>query len=65
MLLPKWSEKMKAARKEKKLSVQALADLSGVSHGTLERMENGHAPTLNSIEAVTRALGMSVSKFFE
>ncbi len=65
MILPNWALNMKGARLKKKMSVQALADLSGVSHGTIERMEAGEPPNLKSVSAIAEALGMKLSQFFK
>lgn len=63
--LPAWAVRMREARLAKMLSVKALAKLASLSHGTVENAEDGEALSVRSAEAIAKALGMTLSEFFE
>jgi transcriptional regulator with XRE-family HTH domain len=63
--LPVYAVRLKALRKEKKWSVQDLADLSGLSPNTIDRVEGGHAPSLRTLQAVCQVFKIAVHKLLE
>ena len=57
--------KLKAARAEKDLSQQALADLVGVSRQTINAIEKGdYNPTIKLCRAICRALDRTRDDLF-
>ncbi len=55
--------RLRTIRTERKLSLRALADLSGVHFVSLAKMEGGTLdPRLSSVQRVAKALGVSVSE---
>ena len=58
---------IKRLRAKKKLSQQALADLSGVTRPVITQLESGRTQQGRSetIEAIANALGVKVPKLFE
>ena len=57
--------KLKAARAEKDLSQQALADLVGVSRQTINALEKGdYNPTIKLCRAICRALDRTLDDLF-
>ena len=55
-------KEMTKIRKEKKLSLEKLSNLSGISTTTIYNWENGHyAPTLESISNVIEAMGCELT----
>ena len=57
--------KLKAARAEKDLSQQALADLVGVSRQTITAIEKGdYNPTIKLCRAICRALDRTLDDLF-
>ena len=57
--------KLKAARAEKDLSQQALADLVGVSRQTINAIEKGdYNPTIKLCLAICRALDRTLDDLF-
>lgn len=57
--------KLKAARTEKDLSQQALADLVGVSRQTINAIEKGdYNPTIKLCRAICRALDRTLDDLF-
>ena len=57
--------KLKAARAEKDLSQQALADLVGVSRQTINAIEKGdYNPTIKLCRAICRALDRTLDDLF-
>ena len=53
-------------RKEKGYSLRRLAQLSGVSKSTIERLENGYIPkSLREIEQLADALECSVEELLK
>lgn len=57
--------RLKAARAEKGLSQQQLAELVGVSRQTINAIEKGdYNPTVNLCIAICRALGLTLNDLF-
>ena len=57
--------RLKAARAEKDLSQQALADLVGVSRQTINAIEKGdYNPTIRLCRAICRALDRTLDDLF-
>ena len=57
--------KLKAARAEKDLSQQALADLVGVSRQTINAIEKGdYNPTIKLCRAICQALDRTLDDLF-
>lgn len=54
-------EAIKAARKERNLTQNQLAELMGVKKAQVSRIERGCNPTLNTITRAFSALGMAVT----
>lgn len=54
-------EAIKAARKERNMTQDQLAELMGVKKAQVSRIERGYNPTLNTISRAFNALGMAVS----
>lgn len=54
-------EAIKAARKERNLTQDQLAELMGVKKAQVSRIERGNNPTLSTITRAFNALGMAVS----
>jgi transcriptional regulator with XRE-family HTH domain len=53
-------------REQRGYSVRELAKRAGVGYVTIVRIENGHmSPTVDMLEKLARALGISVRDFFE
>lgn len=58
--------KLKVFRKEKGLSLRALAELSDVTVGTLSQIENDNtSPAVGTLKRVLKALGLSMGEFFD
>lgn len=62
---PAWAVRIREERLKREMSVQDLANASGVSHGTIERMEKGIGANLRSIEKIVKVFKLTLSKFFE
>lgn len=61
-----FGHKVRAIRKEKGLSQEALADLSGIDRSYMGHIERGQKNvTLLKIYQIADALNVSVSKFFD
>ena len=59
-------ERLRAKRKEKKLTLQDVAKAAGFSTGFISQIERGiTVPSLTSLVAVCRVLGMDVAGFFQ
>ena len=55
-------ERLRAARRERGLSVGALAETAGIGKGSLSEVENGvRNPTLSTLYALAGALGLPLS----
>ena len=62
---PSWSERLRAARRRKRLSVQALAKLTGVPETTITKLESGlpGIPGTSLVEALhTIALALDLDR---
>lgn len=59
-------EKLHSARTSRGLSLQALAEASGISTGMISQIERGLAnPSINTISKLASALGLQLGIFFE
>ncbi|MSR13158.1 MAG: XRE family transcriptional regulator [Gammaproteobacteria bacterium] len=57
---------LKAQRQAQRLTIQDVATLCGISRGMLSRIENDQAmPSLDTLQRVCRALGLSLANFFK
>lgn len=57
---------IRAARQKRKLSLREAARLSEVSAATLSKLEAGAInPTLATMQALTKALGIKPAEWFE
>ena len=54
-------EAIRAARKERNMTQDQLAELMGVKKAQVSRIERGYNPTLNTITRAFKALGIAVS----
>lgn len=56
------SDKVKKYRCERKLSKMELSRVSGISHRTIEFLENGKIdnPTLKTLKALSNAFGVDI-----
>lgn len=54
-------EAIKAARKERNMTQDQLAEIMGVKKAQISRIERGYNPTINTVAKVFHALGMGVS----
>lgn len=58
--------KIYEARTKRKLTLQDLAMLSGVSKSTLNRIENGiTSPNMAQMEAIAKAMNAHITELFE
>ncbi|GAB6069214.1 helix-turn-helix domain-containing protein [Thiomicrorhabdus hydrogeniphila] len=54
------------ARKNQNLTIADIAQQSGISRGMLSKIENGQvSPSLDSLQKISRALGVPISAFFK
>jgi transcriptional regulator with XRE-family HTH domain len=59
-------QKLKAVRTEREMTLQDLADLTGITRSMLSQIEtNKSLPSLTTLELVSRALGLPMGSFFE
>ncbi len=59
-------ERLRTIRRQKKMSVRALAAASGLAINTLSMIENGKtSPSVSTLQILARALEVSISAFFE
>jgi transcriptional regulator with XRE-family HTH domain len=56
--------RLKARRREKRLSLRDLADQTGVSFNTLSRVERGHVPDLKNFQRIVDWLELPPETFF-
>lgn len=57
---------LKRQRQVQRLTLQDVAELSGISSGMLSRIENGQAtPSLDTLARVCQAVGLSLSALFK
>lgn len=61
-----YKNQIRRIRKEKKLTMQEVADRAGVSVGYICHMENGTRsnPSIEIMERIAIALGKSISEIF-
>lgn len=53
-------------REAQRLSLRELAELSGVSKSTLQRVESGRrSPTLEQLDHIADALNISITQLYE
>ncbi len=58
--------KIRAIRKSRRLSIRALAELSGLSVNTLSLVENGKtSPSVNTLQQIAQSLNLPIVTFFE
>lgn len=58
-------EKLKALRKERKLTTQQLGDLCGMLQPTISKLENGKRKMdLETLNILAKALNVSINEFF-
>jgi len=58
--------RLRALRVEKKLTIRALSELSGLAINTLSMVENGKtSPSVSTLQQLARALGVPITAFFE
>lgn len=58
--------KLRELRKQKKLSLRNLADLTGLNINTISLMENGKiSPSVSTLQRLSTALDVTISVFFE
>ena len=59
-------KKLKAVRTDRKMTLQELAKLAGVTRSMLSQIENNKSlPSLNTLQLVSRALNVPMGSFFE
>ncbi|HOO27980.1 MAG TPA: helix-turn-helix transcriptional regulator, partial [Lachnospiraceae bacterium] len=59
------TSKLKKIRKQKKLTLKDMSELTGFSISFLSQMERGISPvTLTSLKKITKALGISMKEIF-
>lgn len=64
-LLEKFSMKLKIERVKRKLSQEALAELSGLNRRTISTIETGDTvPSIITVERLAQALGIELYKLF-
>lgn len=60
------SKRIKINRVDKRMTVQELAEKSGVSKGLISQIENGRSiPSLPVLFGIIQSLGLSVGEFFK
>jgi transcriptional regulator with XRE-family HTH domain len=53
-------------RKERSITLQTLAQRSGLTKGYLSKIENGHkSPPVSTLSRIAQALGVELSDFFD
>lgn len=58
--------RLRALRRERKISIRALAARCGISTNTLSLIENHRtSPSMNTLQALARGLQVPISRFFE
>ena len=61
-----FSNNLKAIRKEKGLSQQSIADLSGMIASTYNRIENMKvSPSIDTVEKIANAMDVTISDLFQ
>ena len=61
------SENLKKYRKEKEYSRRKLSELTGITITNIQDIEEGNNtnPTLKTLEALSKALGVAISKLIK
>jgi transcriptional regulator with XRE-family HTH domain len=60
------AQQLRTLRKSRRLSIRALAELSGLSVNTLSLIENGKtSPSVNTLQQLAQSLDVPMSAFFE
>lgn len=58
--------RIRSLRKSRRLSIRALAELSGLSVNTLSLVENGKtSPSVNTLQQLAKSLNLPIVAFFE
>lgn len=58
--------RVRSLRKSRRLSIRALAELSGLSVNTLSLVENGKtSPSVNTLQQLAKSLNLPIVAFFE
>ena len=53
-------------RTHKKITLERLADTSGISKSTIQRIETGAvSPTMDTMEKLAKAMGIKITELFE
>lgn len=56
---------IRAHRRQKKMTVAELAQLTGISIGMVSKIENGNtSPSLSTLQTLSNALGVTLTSFF-
>lgn len=56
---------VRAHRRQKKMTVAELAQLTGISIGMVSKIENGNtSPSLSTLQTLSNALGVTLTSFF-
>lgn len=63
--LSKWAENIKNCRLKHNVALATVARVAKVGEETMRRMEAGKACNLKKIEAVAKALGLTLADVFE
>lgn len=59
-------QRLREIRASRKLSMRALADLSGLNTNTLSLIENGHtSPSVSTLQQLAQGLQVSITEFFQ
>lgn len=59
-------QRIREIRKNRRLSIRALAELSGLSVNTLSLVENGKtSPSVNTLQQLAKSLNLPIVAFFE
>jgi len=59
-------QQLRSMRRDRRLSIRALAELSGLSANTLSLVENGKtSPSVNTLQQLAQSLDVPITAFFE
>jgi len=66
-IIPTVSKNIRRLRKAKGLSQDKLSRLADVSHATIIKIESGgiQSPTINTVQKIAKALGVSVDELIK
>lgn len=59
------AENVKALRAKKKLTQQQLADQSGLSYNTIQRVETGSEPSFPTLQALARFFTTTIDRLMK